>query len=235
MRKFKMLILGLVLIASVITTAANGQEAVQPGGINPPDLIAGLNWAFWFTLVITVICGAIGGVVYELLILQGNIELPHKPVRAETPENPYAIVKNMIDLGIWARIIIGAAAAVAALLVLSPSTTFGLIATALVAGSAGTSIFRSMQDRFVAVVAQRDVVESRNVIDRQGRLVEEAQRALDALKEKILKATKSPEGESDLIFPAEARLKRQDVEKVEQLLSEARGVSETPVSTTESK
>ena len=73
------------------------------------------NLPLWVALAVTLLGGAIGGVVYELLILHGNIELPHRLTAAEQMENPHAIASFMVDLGIWARVIIGAFAAVASL------------------------------------------------------------------------------------------------------------------------
>ncbi|HET6314341.1 MAG TPA: hypothetical protein VFH60_10915, partial [Chloroflexia bacterium] len=101
----------------------------------------------------------------------------------EFPEKlPHAVSRHVFDLGIVSRIIVGAVAAVAALLVLSPRTGFGLVATALIAGSAGTSILRSLQDRITAALAVGEVNQAREngakaeeVIDQVRARLEEAQ------------------------------------------------------------
>jgi len=175
---------------------------------------------------VTLVAGAVGGVVYELLILQGNIEFPHKPVEEEMTEKyPYAIGKYMYDLGILARVIIGALAAVAALLVLSPTTNFELLATAVVAGAAGTSVFRSMQDRLMAALAQKDAADTRARVDRMSAQVDEVSKAFTDLKSKIVKASTSPAGTRALAFEAgKDILDLEDLDRVERLLSEAKGI-----------
>jgi hypothetical protein len=143
-RKSVVAVFGLLVAVSLMAAAAHAQEPTPTltpaptSGFDPAPVVRGLgDPAFWVALLVTLVAGAIGGIVYELLILQGNLELPHKPTEEEVVEQyPYAVVKNLYDLGIWARVIIGALAAVAALLVLAPSTTFGLLATAVVAGPA---------------------------------------------------------------------------------------------------
>ncbi|MGA9755027.1 MAG: hypothetical protein WBV23_07775, partial [Desulfobaccales bacterium] len=124
-----------------------------------------------------------GGIVYELLILQGNIELPHKPDQDEITEKfPYAIPKFLFDLGIFARVIIGAAAALAALLVLTPTTATTLLATSLVAGSAGTSVFRSIQDRLLAALAQKDAANKGTQLTKMNTINTQALEKLSRLK-----------------------------------------------------
>lgn len=156
---------------------------------DPSSVISSLGTAdFWTALWVTILAGAIGGVVFELLALHGNIELPHKPSDDEFPEKlPHAVSRHVFDLGIVSRIIVGGVAAVAALLVLSPRTGFGLVATALIAGSAGTSILRSLQDRITAALAVGEVNQAREngakaeaVIDQVRARLEEAQASASA-------------------------------------------------------
>jgi hypothetical protein len=233
-RKKRIAVFGLLVAVSLMATAVHAQDPTPTpiptptSGFDPTPVARGLgNLAFWVTLLVTLVAGAIGGVVYELLILQGNLELPHKPTEEEIVEQyPYAIVKNLYDLGIWARVIIGALAAVAALLVLAPSTTFGLLATAVVAGSAGTSVFRSMQDRLSSAMAQKDAADTRAAADRQDAKVNEALEAFAELKGKLVEAASSPPGAQALAFEAAAGafLDLDDLDKVERLLSEAKGI-----------
>jgi len=232
MKRKGIVIFGLLIAISLIATETCAQEPTPTptSGFNPVPVAAGFaDLSFWVALVATLVAGAVGGVVYELLILQGNLELPHKPTKDEVAEKyPYAIVKNLYDLGIWARVIIGALAAVAALLALSPSTTFGLLATAVVAGSAGTSVFRSMQDRLSAAMAQKDAADTRATADKQDAKVDEALEAFANLKNRLVEASTSPAGVRTLTFEAGrgVALDLEDLDKVERLLSEAKGIHE---------
>lgn len=221
---------GLLTAVCLVATTVYAQEPTPTpaSGFNPTPAAAGFaDLSFWVALVATLVAGAVGGVVYELLILQGNLELPHRPTENEVTEKyPYAIVNNLYDLGIWARVIIGALAAVAALLVLSPSTTFGLLATAVVAGSAGTSVFRSIQDRLSAAMARKDAADARATVGKLDAKVDEAMHAFADLKKKLVQASTSPAGVRTLTFEAGAgiALDLEDLDKVERLLSEAKGI-----------
>jgi uncharacterized membrane protein YeaQ/YmgE (transglycosylase-associated protein family) len=220
----------LLVAVSLTGTTAQAQEPtpLPPTEFNPTPVAAGFaTSAFWIALVATLAAGAVGGLVYELLILQGNLELPHKPTEVEATEKyPHAIVKNLYDLGIWARIIIGALAAVAALLVLAPRTTFGLLATAVVAGSAGTAIFRSLQERLTAAMAQKDAADTRAAAGQQSAKVDEALGAFTDLKKRLVGASTSPAGVRKLMFEGGAgvTLDLEELDKVERLLSEAKGM-----------
>lgn len=221
-------ILGMLIAANLIATAAHAQEPTPASGVDPASAAAGFaTLSFWATLLGALVAGAVGGVVYELLILQGNIELPHKLTEEEVTEKySYAVAKYMYDLGIWARVIIGALAAVAALLVVSPATTFELLATAVVAGSAGTAVFRSIQDRLLAAMAQKDATDARAGADKLAAKVDEAREAVADLAKKLEEASTSPAGERIRSFEAGVTLDLEDLDKVERLLSEAKGIHE---------
>ena len=222
--------LALFIAVSVIATGAQAQTPTSApvSEMDPASVVGDLgSWEFWVALLVTLVAGAVGGVVYELLILQGNLELPHKPTDEEISEQyPYAVVKNLYDLGIWARVIIGALAAVAALLVLAPSSAFGLLATAVVAGSAGTAVFRSLQDRLSVAMAQQDAANTRAVAQQQDAKVNEALAAFAELKGNLVETATSPPGARTLTFGAgaAASLDLDDLDRVERLLSEARGI-----------
>ena len=109
----KILILAVLLVILAIPTVAYAQESTPTPAPLPPNpafnsstLISELGtWQSWVVLLVTLVCGALGGLVYELLILQGNIERPHPTVNEEWTDAPqYAITKNLYDLGIWARL-----------------------------------------------------------------------------------------------------------------------------------
>ena len=226
--KAVILSVSILAIALVPTFALAQTPTPTPEGMQPSVITTELaDLAFWLMLLLTLVGGAIGGVVYELLILQGNIERPHKLTEEEIAEKyPYAIAKYMFDLGIWARVVIGALAAVVALLILSPSTTFGLLATAVVAGSAGTSVFRSMQDRLVAAMAQKDTAEAKDDNHVLANKVDKIQEAYEELKKKVMEVSSSPAGSTKLKFEESATLNLDDLTQVGQLLSEARGIYE---------
>ena len=237
MKRYIMFIFLLAAIASLLVTTAHAEEPTPTvtytptsttTEFNPNVIIEGLTINFFITLIITLIAGAVGGIVYELIVLQGNIERPHKPSEKEAEKHPYAIVDFLFDLGIWARIIIGGLAGVAAVFLLSPSTTFGLLAIAVVAGSAGISIFRSMQDRLIASIAQKDASETKKNASEQNDIVEEAIGAFAELKNKLVSASTSPVGTNTLSFGGTSggsiNLELDDIDKVERLLFEAKGV-----------
>jgi hypothetical protein len=187
------------------------------------------DWAFWITLLATIVSGALGGIAFELMVLQGNIEMPHKYTSQETEEKfPYAISRYLYDLGFVARIIIGALAAVAAWVVLSPQTAFSLLATAIVAGSAGTSILRSLQDRLLAAIAVKEAAETKAKAVQQNSKVEEAMKAYSGLKRELMTAAESPAGARELTLKGGAGLSLDldELDKIDRLFSEAKGIHE---------
>jgi len=221
MYKTRIFILAII-IAALAVAVMHAQEttaAAESEGFMEPKPVQGkLDALFWRTLVVALVAGALGGVVYELLILQGNIELPHFPKEGEASEKyPYAIVKHMFDLGIFARVFIGALAGVIILLVFSPTTILGLIAISVVAGSAGIAVFSSIQDRLLAAISQKDAADTKDKA-RQGKTkLAEAMTEFGAFKKTI----------SPKVSAAEAALSQDAMAKVEMLLSEAKGALDT--------
>lgn len=186
------------------------------------DLASG---GFWLTLLVALVFGAAGGVVYELLILQGNIELPHRPVEGEFTERPsHAVAAHMLDLGIWARVVIGSLAALAALLVVSPTNTLRLIATSIVAGSAGTAVFRSVQDRLLAALAQKDAAETKERARKQTAKVAAAKQRL---QEHAAAVGAGGGAESFEVGGDRGPGPPAAFAEVERLLAEAEGIGET--------
>jgi len=179
------------------------------------------NLPLWAALAVTLLGGAIGGVVYELLILHGNVEMPHRLTEAKQMENPHAIASYMYDLGIWARVVIGAFAAVASLVVVNPESLVKLLATAIIAGSAGTSIFRSLQDRLMAALAQKESADLRAVNNKLHDKVDETIVAFDTLKSAIRTVPLPPSTRS---IPGATAVDQALVDRVEQLLNEAKGI-----------
>lgn len=198
--------------------------STQPPALEPKkplnigDLADGLDRKLGLVLLLTFVMGGLGGFVYELLILQGNIEWPHTPDPDEiTDKLPYAIPKHLYDLGIFARVFIGGAAAWAALLVLSPSTTTTLLATSLVAGSAGTSVFRSIQDRLLAALAQKDAADKAVQINKMKDVNTQALAKLSNLKSAAAPSAPGAKGLTGVGID--------DLDEIEKLLSEAKGLA----------
>jgi hypothetical protein len=197
-------------------TPAPPPSLESPKALNTSGLAGGLDLNLLWVLLLTLFTGGVGGVVYELLILQGNIEWPHTPDPNEiTDKLPYAIPKYLYDLGIFARIIIGAAAALAALLILTPSTTITLLATSLVAGSAGTSVFRSIQDRLLAALAQREAADQRTQMAKINVIHDQVIAKVKNLKQAVA-PTPGPK--------ALAGVGMEDLDEIEKSLSEAKGL-----------
>ncbi len=108
----------------------------------------------WLSLGLAALFGAVGGFVAELLSLHGNIELPHRVKRGRAKRTRLADPRDMVDLGIFSRMLLGAAAALALLSVYAPSTATALLVNALIAGSAATAVFRLVQGRLLANAGQ---------------------------------------------------------------------------------
>jgi len=219
----KILILALLCVMLAIPTVAYAQESTPTPAPLPPNpsinsstLISDLGtWQFWVVLLVTLVCGALGGLVYELLILQGNIERPHAPLKEEWADTPqYAITKNLYDLGVWARVIIGALAGVAALLILKPDTTSELLASAIVAGSAGISIFRSLQDRMLATLSAKETADTKAKLTDQSAKVDEAMQIVAEMKTQAVPGT--------LGVPEPGTISTEALDKVEKLLLQAK-------------
>jgi len=212
---FTGLIVILLVPGVVFAQEATPASPTAGGGLDYKSVIGEMGaWQFWVTLVVTLVCGALGGIVYEMLILQGNIERPHVTIKEEVTETPqYAVAKNLYDLGIWARVIIGALAGIAAFFVIKPASALQLMATTLVAGSAGISIFRSLQDRMLLALSQKETA------DKQGKLEQQANIVKDALKRVSELKNQASSGVLDVSASGPATT---DLEIVEQLLLQAK-------------
>jgi hypothetical protein len=126
-----------------------GIVAAPTGGLDTQRLADTMaQGEFRLILILTLAFGALGGLVYELMVLQGSVEQPHR-----VQEGGW-----VYDLGVIGRMLMGAMAAVAALFVISPEDAYKLVAVSVVAGASASAIFKSLQARVEAMVAQQAVV-----------------------------------------------------------------------------
>jgi hypothetical protein len=121
-----------------------------------------IEFRFWLTLTLVAGFGALGGVVAELLSLQGNIELPHRVKNPRLKRSRLGDPRYMVDLGIISRLLLGATAALAVLSVYAPTSPTALVVTGLIAGSAATGVFRVAQARLL-VQPQNEVRQQRRL------------------------------------------------------------------------
>jgi hypothetical protein len=231
MRKAKRIVfVGVLTLVLLFAGAAHAQTPEEPSGPDVDTLWGDFaDFRFWVLLLVTLIAGGVGGVAYELLILQGNLELPHRATPEEVKEAyPYAVVKNLVDLGVWARVVIGALAAVAALLVLAPDSMFGILSTAVIAGSAGTAVFRSLQERLSAALALKEAADTREIALRQNAKVEEVQEALAIHRKMLEDRAGMPVSDSGLELEAMEALSgdREMLDDIDRMLNEARGIGQ---------
>jgi hypothetical protein len=140
-------------------------------------------WDYLWLFTIAAVLGGVGGLAFELMQSHrgqtGWIEKPHKSGRFR-------------DWGVFANIVIGAIAAVAALWVFPPevktvvsaagktvSTTeydsIKLVGLSLIIGSAGSSFLAAMQARALALVKDQEAKQTRQVAEAQ----------IDALKSSV--------------------------------------------------
>lgn len=163
--------------------------------------------------------GAVGGVVYELIMLQGNIEFPHRPSADEVAQAyPYAIVGHLYDLGVVARVFIGSTAAIAALWLLKPKhpLEIELMAGSLIAGSAGIAVFRSLQDRLTAALAAKDAASAKAQAAQQAKVAQELDRNVTALVQELATAS----GAGVLVPGSGARISQDRMATITKLLGE---------------
>jgi hypothetical protein len=245
MKRIKSILIGLFLVGSIGVTDACAQSAKPSPSASPAagsTQAAQTDWnvetiiksksldnpKFYVVLLATLIAGGVGGIVFELLNLQGNIERPHAPSEDELAAKlAYATVDNVIDLGIFARIIIGAVAAVPAMVFVKPDSVLILLAMSLVSGSAGTAVFRSLQDRLLIAITQQEASEQKRKIKLKNNIakMDKAIAAVETLEEEVEKKSDSPEGTTNLIIPAGIVLDRSRFEEVRKVLLQVTGVN----------
>jgi hypothetical protein len=214
------LIIVVLVVISLIPESAYAQELNPTSDLDITALASGFaDPEFRVIILATLIAGAAGGVVYELLTLQGNIEKPHQTEENEN-EKPLvsAIAQYCFDLGIWARVIIGAFAALSVLFVFSPPTTMALISMAVIAGSAGSAIFGALQDRLKALLAMKSEEQMGEGMDKTDELIDEMFVISEKLGSQLKQAHKVSALKSGTVL--------KDLDDLKSLLNQAKGIHE---------
>lgn len=185
----------------------------------------------WTAIGWMFLSGAIGGFIFELLSLQGNIELPHGPTEDELAAKfAYATPKNVYDLGFLSRCIIGGLAAPPTMLFLRPESYFALLAMSVVAGSAGTALFRALQDRVLLAISQKNMIETEKQVKKENAnaKLEQAFKTFEQLEREVRKVSVRPQKdqeESVLFFAAGTELDLKAFENLEEILSNSKGAN----------
>jgi hypothetical protein len=134
-------------------------------------------WDYFDLFVLAAVLGAFGGLAYELMQTRrgqtGQVEVPHA-----VPGGRYR------DWGLWANVIIGAIAALAALWVFPPAIrtsvdaagkavskteydVIKVVGLSLIIGSAGSSFLSAMQARALALVKDQEAKQTGKVAEEQ--------------------------------------------------------------------
>jgi len=155
------------------TPAATPAPAAVPtpaplSTLDPQALARELTRDFIVVLLITAFCGGLGGLVYELLMSQGRVELPHTDPEA----------RFFSDWGVGGRVFIGAAAAIVAIFFIVPQDAMRLVAISIIAGSTGSAIFKTIQVRVEAMLNQQQLFETENKLRQAGELASQVKAAL---------------------------------------------------------
>lgn len=155
-----------------------------------------------------------------------------------------ASYKHVIDMGILSRLIIGGFAAPPAMYILQPQSAFALLAMSIVAGSAGTGIFRALQDWMQTVIEKEEKKAQAVIAEKEKELVqvrtqnlevdgkfiipklEDAITEVGNLESKLREQSVSDsENPSLLKFPQGATLSPHDFGKGWTYLNEAKGIN----------
>lgn len=215
--------------------------SAQTGSTTPSAILAGFTPDFWWMLLAAAVSGAFGGFIYELLMLRGRIEMPHRVLGLAPGEDlGDGAAHKLIDLGLLARVLIGAGAAVAALWLIEPESAIALIAGSIIAGTAGIAIFRSLQDRLLALLAAQQTAEAKaQAVEAKTQTVETAMKALEIdqdfqqLREKLRGGAEVPKkvmrGDAESSFSLGASSATAtalpELESISRKLGEMRGIA----------
>lgn len=113
------------------------------------------SWHLWLTVLLAGVCGALGGLVYELVALQDRIKLPSRLPAVPTGQAANGDAPpgaQFWNLGFLARVLIGGLASISVLYFISPTTGIQLLALSIISGSVGMALFQALQARVEAML-----------------------------------------------------------------------------------
>jgi hypothetical protein len=167
-------VLGLVLSTSLFAGAAYSQnhspapsvsptpeslyKKIEGYGIENPELRA--------YILITLFSGTLGGLIYHLINYRKIQELLWEEAKksSKTQEDSSIKIKpSSRILCCMSHMAIGAAAAPPAILLLRPESAFALLAMSLVSGSAGSAVFRNVQEKMLVNLLASEIEEKKEV------------------------------------------------------------------------
>jgi hypothetical protein len=139
---------GAPVVGATVVAATHWPEA----GLAPAVAAGFLDSMFWFAFAMTVAFGAFGGLVYELLLRQGTLELPHRvTTQAEMAQHTHAPAHTLIKVGTLGRGVVGATAAVIVISIVPVGTPHAAAAVALTAGAAAPTLIRLVRKHLIVV------------------------------------------------------------------------------------
>jgi len=132
-----------------------------------------LSQKLWETLLISFIFGALGGTIPEFINIiahygrdlgrAANRRRSSQSIPSANDENSEEYLWNWLVL--LALCMVGGLAAPPATFFLKPQTMYGLISLSIVTGSAGTAIFKSLQERVVGSLNQARDIARREIAE----------------------------------------------------------------------
>jgi hypothetical protein len=181
------------------------------------------SWEFWVFVLVVAFFGALGGLVYELMNQRGRIELPHRTREADPDEIPGgAIPRRLYDLGILGRMFIGALAAIVVVWPLGvvDEGALAVVSVAILAGAAGIAVFRSLQDRLLAVLTTQELAKTRDQAEQAALLTAEVEADLRQMQ------SRRPAGGRGTSFDVEEAVEPSpELESALQKLGQARALA----------
>jgi hypothetical protein len=188
------------------------QPASKPTSGSPSVLDEWKSWGYWLLLLLVLVFGAGGGVIYELLSLGGRLERPHATTADEMSEELEGTLAGQLLVVFW-------------LLNLQEQGATAVLAGALLAGATGGAIFRSLKDRLLAALAGRELAQTRELAAQQSLKVAQLDQAFTQLKGKLTSSSISPLGGRLLDFSKTQPIELPELDQVDSLLGEARALS----------
>jgi hypothetical protein len=139
----------LLGVAAIVAALGSLPLTAQPmGGRAPPGNAAGHAWPLWAAFAAVAVCGVAGAFAADLVVDGGRID---RPARGATERLP----------GSAGKALVGAAAALATLMLDPPTTGATLVGAALYAGAGAEAILLAIRSRRQADAAECERDRSR--------------------------------------------------------------------------